>query len=298
MTGEPRVLRTRAALAAALAESAGRRGVVMTMGALHEGHLSLVRRARELADQVVVTVFVNPLQFGPQEDLERYPRDLAADVALLAGAGADLVFAPAVAEMFPNGEPSVTVSAGPLGDRLEGAHRPGHFDGVLTIVLRLCHLTRPDVALFGQKDAQQLVAVRRMVVDLDVGVQVVACPTVRDADGVALSSRNDYLDGEQRGTARALYSSLQAARRAADDGAGADRVRRAAEAVLRAAAGLAVDYVALVSPDTAEDVADDHRGPALLAIAARVGSTRLIDNEMMDLHDPREAPANGGEEER
>ena len=168
MTGEPRVLRTRSELAEALAGPVGRRGVVMTMGALHEGHLSLVRRARELADQVLVTVFVNPLQFGPNEDLERYPRDLAADVGLLAGAGADLVFAPDVAEMFPDGEPSVTVRAGPIGDRLEGAHRPGHFDGVLTIVLRLCHLTRPDVALFGQKDAQQLMAIRRMVLDIDV----------------------------------------------------------------------------------------------------------------------------------
>lgn len=284
MTGGPRVLRTRAELAEALAEPAGRRGVVMTMGALHEGHLSLVRRARELADQVLVTVFVNPLQFGPDEDLDRYPRDLASDVALLAGVGADLVFAPDVAEMFPDGEPSVTVSAGPIGGLLEGAHRPGHFDGVLTIVLRLCHLTRPDIALFGQKDAQQLMAIRRMVADLDLGVQVVGCPTVRDADGVALSSRNLYLDGEQRGTARALYSSLQAARRAAHDGASASRVREAAEAVLRDAAGLRVDYVALVDPDTAEDVAADHRGPALLAVAASVGSTRLIDNEMIDLH--------------
>ena len=297
MTGEPRVLRTRSELAEALAGPVGRRGVVMTMGALHEGHLSLVRRARELADQVLVTVFVNPLQFGPNEDLERYPRDLAADVGLLAGAGADLVFAPDVAEMFPDGEPSVTVRAGPIGDRLEGAHRPGHFDGVLTIVLRLCHLTRPDVALFGQKDAQQLMAIRRMVLDLDVGVQVIGCPTVRDADGVALSSRNAYLDGEQRGTARALYTALQAARRAADDGASAGRVLETAEAVLRNTTGLGVDYVALVSPDTADDVAADHRGPALLALAARVGSTRLIDNEMMDLHGTLDGRTNGGEEE-
>ena len=298
MTVEPRVVRTRAELAAALAEPVGRRGVVMTMGALHEGHLSLVRRARELADQVVVTIFVNPLQFGPGEDLDRYPRDLAGDVALLAEAGADLVFAPGVTEMFPGDEPSVTVDAGPIGDRLEGAHRPGHFDGVLTIVLKLCHLTRPDIALFGQKDAQQLMAIRRMVADLDVGVQVVGCPTVRDTDGVALSSRNAYLDREQRGTARALYSSLLAAHRAADDGGSAERVREAATAVLGATPGLEVDYVALVSPDTAEDIPADHCGPALLAVAARVGSTRLIDNEMMDLHGPRDGRTNGGEEER
>lgn len=277
-----RVVRTRAELAEALAGTHGRRAVVMTMGALHEGHLELVRRAARLADHVVVTIFVNPLQFGAGEDLERYPRDLERDVALLADTGSALVFAPDVAHVYPE-QPIVTVSAGALGERLEGAHRPGHFDGVLTVVLKLLNMVRPDVALFGQKDAQQLMAIRRMVADLDVGVEVVAVPIVRDANGVALSSRNAYLDREQLGTARALYSSLQAARSAADEGAGAVRVRRVTEEVLAATPGLAVDYVALVSPETAEDVSDDHRGPALLAIAARVGSTRLIDNEMIDL---------------
>jgi len=279
----PVVLVTRAELAAALAAPVARRAVVMTMGALHEGHLSLVRRARELAEQVVVTVFVNPLQFGPEEDLEAYPRDLDADVALLAGAGADVVFAPPVGEVYAGGEPTVRVSAGPIGERFEGAHRPGHFDGVLTVVLKLCHLTRPDVALFGQKDAQQVMAVRRMVRDLDVPVEIVVCPTVRDSDGVALSSRNAYLDREQRRTARALYKALQAAREAADRDAGAEQVRRIAEEVLAATPGLTIDYVALVTPDDAEDVPDGYRGPALLALAGRVGSTRLIDNEMMDL---------------
>ncbi len=277
-----RVVRTRADLAEALAGTHGRRAVVMTMGALHAGHLELVRTAARLADHVVVTIFVNPLQFGAGEDLDRYPRDLERDVALLADTGAALVFAPDAAHVYPQ-EPVVTVRAGALGERLEGAHRPGHFDGVLTVVLKLLHLVRPDVALFGQKDAQQLMAIRRMVADLDVGVKVVAVPTVRDGDGVALSSRNAYLDREQRGTARALYSSLLAARAAADGGADAGRVRRVAAEVLAATPGLTLDYVALVDPDTAEDVPDDHRGTALLAIAARVGSTRLIDNEMIDL---------------
>lgn len=277
-----KVVTTRAELADALAAPHRRRAVVMTMGALHEGHLSLVRQARELADQVVVTVFVNPLQFGAGEDLDRYPRDLEGDIAMLADAGAQVVFAPEASEVYPE-QPVVTVSAGAIGERLEGARRPGHFDGVLTVVLKMCHLVQPDVAVFGQKDAQQLIAVRRMVADLDVGVQVVAAPIVRDTDGVALSSRNAYLDREHRVTARALYSALQAARHAVEDGADGGGARRAAEAVLAAEPGLVVDYVALVDPTTAQDVVVGHRGPALLALAARVGSTRLIDNVMLDL---------------
>jgi len=277
-----KVAHTRAELAAALATPHGRRAVVMTMGALHEGHLSLVARARELADQVVVTVFVNPLQFGAGEDLDRYPRDLGRDLALLTAAEADVVFAPTAAEMYPE-QPVVTVRAGALGERLEGVHRPDHFDGVATVVLKLCHLVRPDVALFGQKDAQQLMVVRRMVADLDLPVEVVAAPTVRDADGVALSSRNAYLGAEQRMTARALYSALRAARDAVEDGATTRAVLAAARAVLAAEPGLEVDYVALVDPDTAQDVPPGHRGPALLALAARVGATRLIDNVVLDL---------------
>ena len=280
-TAAPRVVRTRAELAEALAP-AGRRAVVMTMGALHEGHLSLVRRARELADQVVVTIFVNPLQFGAGEDLERYPRDLEGDVRLVAAAGADLVFAPDVATVYPT-EPVVTVHAGAVADVLEGAVRPGHFDGVLTVVLKLLHLTRPDIALFGQKDAQQLAAIRRMVRDLDVPVEVVAVPIVRDDDGVALSSRNAYLDGEQREHARALYRAVLAAQAAAESGSGAVAVRRAAQEVLAAEPGVATDYVALVDADTMTEVGEDHQGPALLALAARVGTTRLIDNTMVVL---------------
>lgn len=281
------VVTTHAELTRALADLPGRRAVVMTMGALHEGHLSLVRRARELADVVVVTVFVNPLQFGPTEDLERYPRDLDRDVALLTDVGADLVYAPDVTDVYPDGEPLVRVSAGPLGTTLEGAVRPGHFDGVLTVVLKLLHRVAPHVALFGQKDAQQLAAVRRMVRDLDVGVEVVAVPIARDADGVALSSRNAYLDAEQRAVARALSQSLRAAQEAAEAGRGPADVRAAALAVLEGTAGLEPDYAALVDPETFADVPEGRTGEALLAVAARVGTTRLIDNTAVTLR-PRE----------
>nr|WP_297426940.1 pantoate--beta-alanine ligase [uncultured Actinotalea sp.] len=287
----PVLVRTRAELDAVLAaphrtspdpaDRRPRRAVVMTMGALHEGHLALVRLARTRADQVVVTIFVNPLQFGPAEDLSRYPRDLERDLALLAGEGADVVFAPGVEEVYPGGEPVVRVSAGSLGERLEGAHRPGHFDGVLTVVLKLLHLVRPDVAVFGQKDAQQLMAVRRMVEDLDVPVEVVAGPTERDADGLALSSRNAYLSPEERTRALALSRSLRAAEQAVATGTGAHGVLAAACRVLEGEAGVVVDYVALVDPRDATDVPDDHDGEAVLAVAARVGTTRLIDNVVL-----------------
>ncbi|MER7226725.1 pantoate--beta-alanine ligase, partial [Streptomyces rubradiris] len=193
----------------------GRRAVVMTMGALHEGHATLIRSAREIAGpdgEVVVTVFVNPLQFGAGEDLDRYPRTLDADLELAGRAGADAVFAPSVDEVYPGGEPQVRVCAGPMGERLEGAARPGHFDGMLTVVAKLLHLTRPDVALFGQKDAQQLALIRRMVRDLNFGVEIVAVPTVREEDGLALSSRNRYLSPDERRTALALSRALFAGR--------------------------------------------------------------------------------------
>ncbi|WP_121842940.1 pantoate--beta-alanine ligase, partial [Streptomyces sp. S5] len=193
----------------------GRRAVVMTMGALHEGHAQLVRSARELAGpdgQVVVTVFVNPLQFGAGEDLDRYPRTLDADLATARAAGADLVFAPSVDEVYPGGEPQVRITAGPLGGLLEGATRPGHFDGMLTVVAKLLHLTRPDLALYGQKDAQQLALIRRMVQDLNFGVEIVAVPTVREDDGLARSSRNRFLSPAERRTALALSRALFAGR--------------------------------------------------------------------------------------
>jgi pantoate--beta-alanine ligase len=275
------VARTRRELDTALASRPGRRCVVMTMGALHEGHLALVRDAHEHAQVVVVTIFVNPLQFGPTEDLDRYPRDLDGDVAALERAGVDVVFAPEVDEVYPR-EPVVTVSAGSIGQVLEGAHRPGHLDGVLTVVLKLMHLVAPDVALFGQKDAQQVVAVRRMVTDLDVGVEIVAVPTVREADGLALSSRNAYLDAHGRTTALALSGALAAGGRAAAAGDSARRVRDAAAEVLAAQPGLVVDYLALTDPELVP-VDEQYRGPALLLVAGRVGATRLIDNAVLEL---------------
>jgi pantoate--beta-alanine ligase len=258
------VARTREELAAARAALPGRVAVVMTMGALHEGHAALVRAARERADSVVVTVFVNPLQFGPGEDLDRYPRTLEADLRLAAENGADVVFTPTPDVVYPS-TPLVRVTAGPLGDVLEGAHRPGHFDGVLTVVLKLLHLVRPDVALFGEKDAQQLACIRRMVADLDVPVEVVGVPTVREPDGLALSSRNRYLSPSERQTALALSRALRTVAETGDVATG--------RAVLDGA-DLVTDYLERVDPVT---FASDPSG-TLVVVAARVGTTRLIDN--------------------
>ncbi|GAB6938257.1 pantoate--beta-alanine ligase [Isoptericola variabilis] len=287
----PAVVSTRADLHDALGswtlsgpEPTDRRAVVMTMGALHEGHLELVRQAREAAGptgQVIVTIFVNPLQFGAGEDLDRYPRDLDGDVAKLASVGADVVFAPTPDVVYPDGDPIVRVSAGRIGEVLEGESRPGHLDGVLTVVLKLMHLTRPDVALFGEKDAQQLLAVRRMVRDLDVDVEVLGVPIVRDADGLALSSRNAYLSDDERASALALSRALRAGADAAAEGA--EAVVGAASGILDGAAGVEVDYLALVDPTTVDPVPADFRGPALLLVAARTGATRLIDNQAVDL---------------
>lgn len=269
----------------------GRRAVVMTMGALHEGHATLVRAARELVGgdgQVVVTVFVNPLQFGAGEDLDRYPRTLDADVEIAREAGADAVFAPSVDEVYPGGEPQVRVSAGPMGERLEGAFRPGHFDGVLTVVAKLLHLTAPDVALFGQKDAQQLALIGRMARDLNFPVEIVGVPTVRETDGLALSSRNRYLSAADRTTALELSRALLAAHNVVELGPAA--VRHAAHVVLHEAAGMTppadLDYLALVDPSDFTEVADDHTGPAILAVAAKVGTTRLIDNVPLEFEAP------------
>ncbi|NUP46651.1 MAG: pantoate--beta-alanine ligase [Catenulispora sp.] len=258
-----------------------KRGVVMTMGALHEGHLELFKRARHDCDLLVATIFVNPLQFGPNEDFDRYPRTLDDDLKLCAEAGVDVVFAPAVAEVYPGGPPIVQVSPGAMGEVLEGEFRPGFFTGVLTIVNKLLHLTRPDVTFFGQKDAQQLALVRRMVLDLNMPVEVVAVPTVRDADGLAKSSRNRYLSPEERTVALGLSRALFAGESQAAAGNGAEAVRGAAGAVLGEAAaggGLTVDYLALVDPEDFSEVPPAFTGDAVLAVAARVGSTRLIDN--------------------
>jgi pantoate--beta-alanine ligase len=275
-----RLTTTRADLDDARKSLPGRVAVVMTMGALHDGHVALMQRARELADSVIVTVFVNPLQFGAGEDFDRYPRTFDADIAVCEQAGADLVFAPQRDEIYPYGDPAVRVSAGTLGNRLEGEHRPGHFDGVLTVVLKLMQLTRPDVALFGQKDAQQLALIRAMVRDLDLPVEVVAVPTVREPDGLALSSRNRYLSAEQRSQALVLSRALAAGAAAAGDGPAA--VVKAARSAFEQASGVVVDYVTLVDDETWSEPGQTTTRGRLL-VAARVGTTRLIDNREVDL---------------
>ncbi|AUG77992.1 pantothenate synthetase [Kitasatospora sp. MMS16-BH015] len=256
--------------------------VVMTMGALHEGHAALIRAARKQVGKdgrVAVTVFVNPLQFDDAADLERYPKTLAADVRVAEENGADVVFAPLPEEMYPNGTPVVRLSAGPMGERFEGAARPGHFDGMLTVVAKLLHITDPDFAFFGEKDAQQLALIQRMVADLDFDVEIVGVPTVREEDGLALSSRNRFLSEAERTQALALSRALFAGRDAAAKGPQA--VREAAAAVLDGAQGLSLDYLALIDPDAFTEAPDDFQGEAVLAVAAKVGATRLIDNVRM-----------------
>ncbi|OZV79707.1 pantoate--beta-alanine ligase [Micromonospora echinospora] len=277
------VVHTRAELATARAALTGTVGVVMTMGALHSGHESLLRAAREQADHVLVTVFVNPLQFGPNEDFDRYPRTLDEDLEVCRRAGADLVFAPSVADMYPDGAPGVRLDPGRLGGELEGESRPGFFHGVLTVVLKLLQLTRADLAFFGEKDYQQLTLVRRMVRDLDVPVRVVGVPTVREPDGLALSSRNRYLSPAERVTARSLSAALHAGSLAASDGASAADVLVAANAVFGDRSDVELDYLVLTDPDLEPGPVT---GPARLLVAARVGTTRLIDNMAIRL-DPR-----------
>jgi pantoate--beta-alanine ligase len=266
----PQVVTTGAELAKVRAAMPGQVGVVMTMGALHAGHAALLRAARAECDHVLATIFVNPLQFGPSEDFGRYPRTIDEDLALLREHGADAVFVPAVEEIYPNGEPAVSVVPGPLGTVLEGAHRPGHFGGVLTVVLKLVNLTGATVAYFGEKDYQQLTLIRAMVAEFRVPVTIAAVPTVREPDGLALSSRNRYLSPEDRTRALALSRALRAGAAAA--GGGAESVRTAAE---RELGGLDVDYLALTDPGLGPAPAP---GPARLLVAARVGGTRLIDN--------------------
>lgn len=250
--------------------------LVPTMGALHDGHLALVQRARELAEIVVVSIFVNPLQFGRGEDLDRYPRTLEADVAALEQHHVPFVFAPSVVDMYPDGATQVRVTAGPIGSRYEGRSRPGHFDGMLTVVSKLLNIASPDLVLFGQKDAQQQYLVRRMVSDLDLSVRVESVDTVREPDGLALSSRNRFLDDRQRVAARLLSRALEAAESSADRGI--DAVLAAAQSVLVGDPGIELDYLSLVQPTTFESVDDGYTGKALVLIAARVGETRLIDN--------------------
>lgn len=255
--------------------------LVPTMGSLHEGHLALVEHAREVADVVIVSVFVNPMQFGPTEDFERYPRDLEADRAALAGHGVDAVFAPGADEMYPSGPVATRVSAGNLGGMYEGRSRAGHFDGVLTVVAKLLNIAQPTIAVFGEKDAQQVFLVQRMVRDLDMRTRIDVVETVRADDGLALSSRNAYLDERYRRAARTIPDALEAAESAADRGI--DAVIAAAQGVLMGSNEVELDYFALVRPDTFQSIDDDYHGPARALIAARVGTTRLIDTTLLHL---------------
>ncbi|PZS24866.1 MAG: pantoate--beta-alanine ligase [Pseudonocardiales bacterium] len=272
------LVRSRAEFVGARESLAGPVGLVPTMGALHAGHRANIGQARESCGSVIVTIFVNPLQFAPTEDLAVYPRTLDEDVAICERAGADLVWAPSVADIYPDGGAQVRVDPGPLGAELEGAVRPEHFGGVLTVVAKLLNLTRPAVAFFGEKDYQQLTLITRMAADLELGVAIAGVPTVREDDGLALSSRNVYLSPDERGQALALSRALRAGRDAAADGA--DAVLAAGAAVLAAAPSVAVDYLAL--RDTQLGPAPAH-GEVRLLVAGRVGRTRLIDNLALTL---------------
>jgi pantoate--beta-alanine ligase len=266
-----KVVQTREDFAAVRAELTGTVGLVPTMGALHAGHAALLTAAAGDCDAVVTTNFVNPLQFGPAEDLARYPRTLDADLALCEELGVDVVWAPTVADVYPHGDSEVTVDPGPLGRELEGTSRPGHFAGVLTVVTKFFNLVRPGRAYFGEKDYQQLTLIRRLADDLDLGVTVVGVPTVREDDGLALSSRNRYLSVPERASALALSRALFAGAGATE----ADGVLTAATAVLAAQPDVAVDYLELRGPDLG---ARPEHGAARLLVAAHVGNTRLIDN--------------------
>ena len=261
-------------------ELRGSVGLVPTMGALHDGHLSLVRAARAGNDTVAASIFVNPAQFGPGEDLAKYPRNLAGDLARLEAEGVDLVFAPEAASVYPPGFQTWVVP-GPLAEPLEGARRPGHFRGVLTVVSKLFHVIEPDRAYFGQKDAQQAILLRRMAADLDLPVGIVVCPIVRDRDGLALSSRNEYLTPEERRAAPVLFRSLRAV--SAAWGAGerrGERLRGTARAVLATEPLAAPDYVSAADPETLADI-ETATGRALVSMAVRFGTTRLLDNILL-----------------
>ena len=270
-----KIVRDVAAVRAAVAGS-GRVGLVPTMGAFHEGHLSLIRAARAACDVVVVWLFVNPTQFNEKSDLAGYPRDEERDAALAAECGADILFAPSVAAVYPAGF-ATTVTVAGVADVLEGALRPGHFAGVATVVAKMLNMVRPEVAFFGAKDAQQVAVVRRMVADLDIGTRIEVLPIVREADGLAMSSRNVRLDPDERRRATALHRGLTSARAAVTGG------ERDAAVLARlvqdelADAGIAAEYVAVIDPDSFEPV-EIIAGPTLIALAARVGATRLIDN--------------------
>jgi pantoate--beta-alanine ligase len=256
-------------------------GLVPTMGALHEGHLSLVREALRRCSPVVVSLFVNPKQFGPAEDFKKYPRTLEADREALERLGVDYLFAPSPEEMYPRGFRTAVVVEG-LGDRLEGRSRPGHFRGVATVVLKLFDIVQPRLAFFGRKDAQQVLIIRRMTSDLNLDAEVVTCPIVREQGGLALSSRNAYLDAGERQSATALYRSLDAARQAIQSGdRDPMRILAALRKVIDVEADVALDYAEIVDAETLEP-ATTLRRPSYILVAARVGGTRLIDNALIE----------------
>lgn len=269
-------------LAAAGLRGLGKRvGLVPTMGALHEGHLALVRRAKKECDATVVSLFVNPAQFGPSEDFLRYPRDLERDTALLSRVGVDLLFAPSVGEMYPEGFQTYTMVEGAAAP-LEGQFRPGHFRGVATVVLKLFNIVQPNAAYFGQKDAQQCAVIRRMVRDLNLPLEIVVCPIVREPDGLALSSRNAYLNPGERPAALALYRSLCRARELIEAGERrADELVPQMRALLEAAPGSRIDYVAVADADSFEP-RSSVSGRTVIALAVWIGGTRLIDNLIVE----------------
>ncbi len=273
-----KVVRTVEAVRAELAprrEAAAAIGLIPTMGALHDGHRSLLRAARQAVDAVVVSLFVNPLQFGPQEDFSAYPRSESADLATCEQERADVVFAPRAGEMaMESGVTTVTVAG--LSEIVEGAARPAHFRGVCTVVAKLLNIVRPDRLFLGQKDAQQNAVIARLIKDLSYGVSITVCPTVREFDGLALSSRNAYLSSSQRAAATVLYRALVMGRERIEAGAASEEAERAMQEVLAAQQGVEPDYARAVDPQSFQAPADE--GPVLLVVAARVGGARLIDN--------------------
>jgi pantoate--beta-alanine ligase len=275
-----RIDEVRAQVAEARRKTGGPVGLVPTMGSFHEGHLSLMREARADCRFVAVSIFVNPAQFGPAEDLDKYPRDLEGDLRLAADAGADLVFAPDAGEIYPEGFDTY-VEPGAAAEGMCGRSRPGHFRGVATIVAKLFNIFQPDIAYFGQKDAQQAAVVRRLVADLDFALEIRVCPIVREADGLAMSSRNAHLSGEERGQATALYDALVLARDASAAGeTDAAKIRRRMRRMMGQYYLVEFEYARIVDPDTMQPVARLDR-PALAAVAATVGKTRLIDNMLI-----------------
>lgn len=255
-------------------------GFVPTMGALHQGHLSLIKYAKKKSDVVIVSIFVNPLQFGPKEDYKKYPRDLKRDLNLLRKAKVDYVFCPTTKEMFPKGFKSY-VKAGKLGNILCGKSRPGHFDGVVTVVARLFQVVKPDLAFFGEKDYQQLIIIKQMVKNLNLDIKVIGCPIVREKDGLAMSSRNAYLNAKERKQATILYKSLQLAKRMVAAGErNAERIKKSMRKLIATQSLVKIDYIEVVDPKTLESK-EKIKGKNLVMLAAYVGRTRLIDNQII-----------------